>query len=83
MEMDQFPMRADAYRLDYKIGSGSSAIVWAATCLENNRRVAVKAIDLEAHFSSLDEIMVGAYEVLENFVFETVHAQTRILLGHD
>ncbi len=57
-----FPMRAEAYRLERKIGQGTAATVWQAICLENDQLVAVKVVDLEAQ-PNFQDIMVSPPDV--------------------
>jgi serine/threonine-protein kinase OSR1/STK39 len=42
-----FPLERSAYELQKQIGSGSTADVYVAKCLANNRMLAIKVIDLE------------------------------------
>ena len=45
-----WPASADAYRLDYVLGSGSFGFVWQSTCLSGVHKekvVAIKILDLE------------------------------------
>ncbi|KAG9395474.1 Protein kinase domain [Carpediemonas membranifera] len=52
-----WPQDEDKYELIEIIGSGGSASVWKAKCLENDQFVAIKVIDLEHGNSSfIDEI---------------------------
>ena len=42
-----FPLELSQYKFGNIIGRGSTSEVYAATCLKNNRKVAIKVVDLE------------------------------------
>ncbi len=54
----EWPLSAQHYVLDTKIGIGAFATVWMAYCMafENPRRVAIKIMDLEILSNSFEEI---------------------------
>ena len=41
----------ERYKFIKEIGSGSSAIVYLSSCIQTNRKVAVKALNLENQFN--------------------------------
>ena len=51
-----WPPRAEAYQLLSKIGTGASASVYKACCLDNNKLCAIKQLDLDSISTSLEEV---------------------------
>ena len=64
----KYPSDENRYKLLDCIGSGSSAVVHSALCLDNNEKVAIKIINLENN-RILEEQYVknNKYNLLYNF----------------
>jgi hypothetical protein len=67
-----YPNDKNKYALLEIIGAGATAVVQAATCLDNGEKVAIKRINLEKCNTSMEELFVNILKYVQVSSFRCI-----------